>query len=203
LEAMIGRFAQARRHIARARRLCEELGMRSWAAVCWQMSGFVESLAGDPEAAERDLREEYRALAQLGEKSYLATCAAHLAHVLYDLGRDDEATQMTRITEELAATDDVDAQILWRGARAKALARADPGSRSSALALAEEGANLARRLDDDPNSRAAALMDLAETMRLCGRSDTDHIVEEAVHLYEQKGNLVAAQRAGALLPMPG
>jgi predicted ATPase/class 3 adenylate cyclase len=196
LEAMLGRFAEAREHVERARHLCEELGLRSWAAVCWQMSGFVESLAGDPAAAERALREEYRALEQLGERSYLATCAAHLAHVLYDLGRDDEAVKLTRVTEELAATDDVDAQILWRGARAKALARGHPDSRVAALALAEEGAELARRLEDDPNSQASSLMDLAETMRLCGRSDgVAELIEEAIGLYEKKGNIVAVRRA--------
>jgi class 3 adenylate cyclase/tetratricopeptide (TPR) repeat protein len=199
LEAMLGRFTEARDHVARAHRLCEELGMRSWAAVCLQMSGFVESMAGDLLAAEQDLRNEYRELAQLGDKTYLATSAAHLADVLYGLGRDDEAMRLTRITEELAATDDVDAQILWRGARAKAMARGDPEHRETALALAQEGADLARWLDD-PNTRAGALMDLAETMHLCGRSDgVADVVMEAIRLYEQKGNVVAAQRAGAML----
>ena len=195
LEAMLGRFAEARQHIERARRLCEDVGLRTWAAICWQMSGYVESLAGDATAAERALREEYRALEQLQDMSYLATSAAYLADVLYDLGRDDEAVEMTRLTEQLAATDDVHAQVLWRSARAKALAR--QGQHAPALALAQEAARLAAPLDDW-NTRAGALMDLAETMRTCGRSgETADVVEEARRLYEAKGNIVAAQRARA------
>ena len=195
LLAMRGRFTEAREHVQKARLLCEDLGLRSWAAVCWQMSGFVESLAGDAKAARRDLEEEYATLERLEERSYLATSAAYRAQVLYDIGQDDdEVVRLTQVTENQAATDDVHAQILWRGARAKALARQDRDP-TAALALAQQAADLARPLDDW-NTRAGALMDLAETMYLCDRrARVDETAVEAIQLYEAKGNLVAADRA--------
>jgi len=48
--------------------------------------------------------------------------------------------------------------------------------------------------------RADARMDLAEVLRLAGRSDeAAQPMEEALRLYEEKGNLVSAERACALL----
>ncbi len=49
--------------------------------------------------------------------------AAWLARVLVELGRNDEALELTRESEELAGEDDITAQVPWRRARAKVLAR--------------------------------------------------------------------------------
>ena len=54
-------------------------------------------------------------------------------------------------------------------------------------------------LDD----RAQALADLAEVFRLSGRPEESATTfEEAIHLHEQKGNVVAADKLRAVLAEP-
>ena len=56
LEAMSGRFDEARKHIEESRALARDLGLMWQAAVQELLSGYVELLAGDPVAAEHDMR---------------------------------------------------------------------------------------------------------------------------------------------------
>ena len=196
LHAMLGRFDQAHAQVADARRFCEELGLPFWAAATWHFSGLVEWLAGNPSEAEKHIRRGYEALGQLGEQTYRATAAAYLARVLCDLGRFDEAMNLTREVEEVAATDDVHTQMLWRGARAKALARR--GDDSQALHLAEEAVVLSQSIHD-PSERADILMDLAEVRRLGGLPvDASEAARQALELYEAKGNLIRARAVRTL-----
>ena len=51
----------------------------------------VELLAGNPDAAERSLRQGYAALEEMGEKAVLSTTAAFLGQALVAQGRVDEA----------------------------------------------------------------------------------------------------------------
>ena len=171
--------------------------MRFWAAVTWQVSGLIELLADDSAAAVEQLRRGFRELEQFGERTYLATVASYLAHALFELGDDDEAERLTRMTETSAGAEDVHSQALWRGARAKIVARRH-GS-AEAVELAREGARLAGRTDN-LNATADALLDLAETMRLAGDDmERPATLREAMRLYEQKGNVVGARRAQGLL----
>jgi hypothetical protein len=51
--------------------------------------------------------------------------------------------------------------------------------------------------------RADGLVDLAEVLRLIGRTDeTTRVLEGAVRLYEQKGDVVSAARARSVLANP-
>ena len=52
---------------------------------------YMEVLAGDLAAAERELRGSYSQLEQLGERAFLSTMAAMLARVLCEQERFDEA----------------------------------------------------------------------------------------------------------------
>src|SRR5207253_5956880 len=56
---------------------------------------------------------------------YLASAAPLLLDALYLQGRDEEALQLTERwrPERLTVPEDVDAQVGWRGVRAKLLAR--------------------------------------------------------------------------------
>ena len=58
----------------------------------------------------------------MGETNYISTTAALLSEVLYRQGDLDGAEEHTRISEELAAQDDVTSQFRWRTVRAKVLA---------------------------------------------------------------------------------
>ena len=86
-------------------------------------SGAVEMLAGDPFAAERELRMDYETLTEMGERDYMPTTAALLAEALYEQGRFDDAEAFAGISESFAASEDITSQFLWRCVRAKVAAQ--------------------------------------------------------------------------------
>jgi DNA-binding SARP family transcriptional activator/tetratricopeptide (TPR) repeat protein len=198
LEAMQGRFAEARGLIASARTLFDELGQTSTAeANCGAVAGRVELLAGDLAAAEREFRSTCQALERVGNQAYLATGAAELADVLCARGRFDEAEQWCLLASKLAASDDVLTHILWRATRARLLAQR--GELDEADTLARAALRRAEETDG-LNRRAKVLLDLSEILRVAGRSaEAAEAVEAAVDLFERKRNIVDAKRARALL----
>jgi hypothetical protein len=91
LEAMRGRFDEARRLIAKARSILQEVALTVWlAGPLTQMAGWVHILAGDPASAERDLRWGATKLREIGELSWLSTVAGILAEAAYAQSRYDE-----------------------------------------------------------------------------------------------------------------
>ena len=121
----------------------------------------IETLAGDYDAAERELRWGYETLEQMGEREPRATIAAFLAEAVYKQGRDDEAERLTEVSEELAAADDLVPQVLWRSVRAKILARR--GELEQAEELGREVVELAANTDF-PDLKASTSLDLAEVL---------------------------------------
>jgi AAA ATPase-like protein len=201
LRAMKGEFDEARALVARDRAILEELGLGFQAAAAAEGYGMVELLAGDVEAAERELGRGYERLTGMGESPALANVTAILAQALYGAGRYSQALRFSEISQEAAAEDDLSAQILWRGPRAKVLARR--GRSKTAETLAGDAVALAAQTDF-LNQRGDALLDLAEVRRLDGRmTDARAAAEDAVTLYEAKGNIVSASRAKVLLKALG
>jgi tetratricopeptide (TPR) repeat protein len=197
LTAMRGDFEEARSLVARSVALLDELGQPVQAAGASLQAGEIELLADDPQAAERVLRAAYARLEEMGERGILSTVAAFLAEALYRQGRSEEAEQFTRTSEYAAAPDDLWSQVLFRVARAKVLARR--GEFEQAEVLARKGVELAETTDNI-DMQADALLDLAEVLHLAGQPDeTVQMIDEARRRYEQKGNLVSAEKARALL----
>jgi tetratricopeptide (TPR) repeat protein len=190
LEAMEGRFADARWLYRETMSMLEDRGLTTLLASLRMYPGMVELLAGDYEAAERELRRGYDELAALGHSAFLSTTAAFLARPLYALGRYDEALELTRASEEAASPDDIASQVIWRGTRAKLLAR--DGDAAAATEFAQTAVELLR--DTDLVSlRGDAYVDLAETMQLLDRADeADTARTAALELYAAKGNLASA-----------
>jgi class 3 adenylate cyclase/tetratricopeptide (TPR) repeat protein len=202
LEAMQGRFDAARDLLARAKALAEELGLELiLAAGVAHQEGYVELLAGGAAAAERALRPACETLERIGDWGHLATLAPKLADALVINGGDpEEALRLTELAERSATPGVADEDIGWRRVRAKLLARR--GDLGEAERLAREATARAARTDllDD---RAQALADLAEVFRLGGRpEESAGALEEAIHLHEQKGNVVAAELLRAVLAEP-
>jgi class 3 adenylate cyclase/tetratricopeptide (TPR) repeat protein len=189
LEAMTGRFEAARRRYRETASVLADRGLTTLLASVRMYPGMVELLSSDYEAAERELRLGYDELAAVGHSAYLSTTAAFLAKPLYELGRFDEALEMTRASEETASPDDIASHVVWRGTRAKLLARdGDPG----AAELAREAVELVGETDL-LNIAADAYADLAQTMRLLGHEeDTSAARDRALELYQAKGNLASA-----------
>jgi tetratricopeptide (TPR) repeat protein len=193
LLAMRGRFDEARASYRAGRATLEELGLRFHAALTSIDSGAVEMLAGDFVAAEAELRADLEVLRELGERDYMPTTAALLAEVLYGQGRHDEADELSRESESLAAPDDVFSQYLWRSVRAKLLARR--GAQGEAETLAERAVALIAETDD-PDSQGNALLDLAEVYEAAGRVDeARRALERAEAAFASKGNVVSEEAA--------
>jgi tetratricopeptide (TPR) repeat protein len=193
LEAMRGNFEEARRLYTTARLTLEEMGRSVVACSTALDSCGVEMLAGDPAAAERELRRDYEALTGMGERYLLSTLAGELARAVYAQGRYDEAFELTQTAEELSAEDDITSQALWRVIRGKVLARR--GLTGDATALATEAVELLRQTDASV-VRDEGLVDVAEVMSLSGddAAARDYL-DEALNLFERKGNRVAAEAA--------
>jgi class 3 adenylate cyclase len=190
--AMRGDFTTARGLIGQDIAAFEEVGS-AFAAVQSAGEGFaiIEVLAGDLTAAERYLTESFQALTEAGETGHRSSVAAWLASALSAQGRHEEAERLTHVSEETASPDDYLSQILWRSTRGRALAgqgRAGEGERFAREAVAIAGGT------DDVNLRADTLAVLAEVRP----DEAAVLIEEALRLYEEKGNIVSARSARAL-----
>jgi tetratricopeptide (TPR) repeat protein len=168
LYAYAGRFADARAASARSRSVFADSGAKLAWAECASAIGQMELIAGDPAAAERYLREGYEAFRAMGERGYLSSVAGSLAEALYAQGRLDEARQLTEEAQVATVPGDIDAQVRWRAAMAKLLARR--GQFPAARRLADEAEALV-----SPTSWAAlkaqVLMTKAEVNQLAGARD--------------------------------
>jgi tetratricopeptide (TPR) repeat protein len=189
LEAMRGQFATARDQVEQAFALAEELGLELTLARVAMQAGPVELLAGDPVAAERRLRPAYEALERMKHWGYLSSTLPLLVDALLEQGRVDDALPLTELGRDLSVNEDIDAQVGWRRARGKVLARL--GEPDEAEGLAREAVELADRTEY-LNLRAQAHADLAEVMRAAGKNEeAAAALAEAIRLYEQKGNTAA------------
>jgi len=191
LEAMRGDFEEARTLAERGRAILLDLGSGVRAPSLF--SSQIEMLAGDPAAAEADLRRDFDALTALGETYLRSTVACDLAQAVYAQGRYDEALELSRLAEELAAPDDVTSQSFWRSVRAKVLARR--GKLDEALPLADEAVELLRHTDALV-TRARALVDQAEVLELAGdHGEARARLSEAIALLDSKDSVVGVRQA--------
>jgi hypothetical protein len=189
LEGMRGRREYAVELHSRAAQALAAVGLDVLQASIQMYAGISALIARDHVAAEQQLRAGYDLLDRIGERGYLSTMAAFLARAVYELGRLDEAEELTRVSEEAASPDDVGSQLIWRGSRAKLLARRGDNAGAD---LAVEAVSLARSTDF-VNVQADTLVDLAETLQLLERPEAARpAFEEALTLYGAKGNHVSA-----------
>jgi class 3 adenylate cyclase/tetratricopeptide (TPR) repeat protein len=193
-----GQFDESRRLIADAKALLEEVALTVWlAGPLAQFAGWVELLAGDSVAAERELRWGYEKLNEIGELSWLSTTTALLAEAVYLVGRSTEAEELTRASEEGAGAEDRYTHALLRNVQAKVLA--GRGDFEGAEALARESVSFADETDF-LDLRWHTRMGLAEVLGTAGGGARARaVLLEAQETAERKGNVVAAQRAASRL----
>jgi tetratricopeptide (TPR) repeat protein len=197
LDAMRGEFDVARAGIQYSRAVWQDLGVAAGLAGLTDVAADIEWYAGNPYGVEREWRSGYEAYREMGAGGHLATWAAWLALSLVDLDRDDEAFQLTLESEGLAAVDDITAQVPWREARARILARR--GETGEAERLAQEAVTIVEGTDF-LTLQGDAQMVLADVLRLAGRADdATEAARRALERYDQKGNIVAAGWARDLL----
>jgi tetratricopeptide (TPR) repeat protein len=191
------RFDEARALLCDAAGIDEELGGGRGSGFQYTPAGLIELLAGDPVGAERELRIGYDTLRERGDAWFLCGVAAELADALWLQERDGEALELTRLSEALVAEDVLVAQMMWRGARAKVLARRGDGE--EAERLAREGVTIIEETEY-VLYQADAYTDLAEVLRLRDRVDEAiATAEKARLLYEQKGSTAAVRKLQAFV----
>jgi class 3 adenylate cyclase/tetratricopeptide (TPR) repeat protein len=190
LEAMRGRFDEARRFCAEAKAVLAEHGRTVGLAGIALHSAPVELLAGRPDTAERELRWAYDVLRAVEARSSLSTVTAFLTCALALQGKVEEAERFAEQCRTSTTADDVLTQVVWRNGLAHALAaKGDP---ARAAMVAREAVGLARSTDS-PNLLADALVALSVSMTP-GSGEWADALQEAMGLYEAKGNLVSAAR---------
>lgn len=194
LEAGLGRFDSAREHIAQAKVLLQDVGATVWmAGPLAQFTGLVELWAGDPVAAERELRWGYEELSKINEGAWLPTVVDILSEAVYAQGRLDEAEILTKASEQIAGSEDLYSQVMRRAVLAKVMARR--GQLKDGEELARESVTLAEGTDF-VQLRARAFMSLSEVLHVAGRgADAEAAVEQAVRLFELKGYSAGVERA--------
>ncbi|MCI0581542.1 MAG: hypothetical protein L0227_01400 [Chloroflexi bacterium] len=197
LRAMRGEFDEARDLYRRGLEMLTELGAGTDAASTSIDAHRVELLAGDLEAAERELRRDYDVLTELNESYFRSTIAANLANVRWLQGDASDALRFSEIAEQIADDDDVLAQVPWRIARAAVLA--GDGDAPTARGLADAAVELARATEL-PLLQADALVGQARVLAaLEARESSEPPLREALMLYERKGDRVSAAAVRRLL----
>jgi predicted ATPase len=198
LRAMQGDLGEGRSLNERARAIYADLGLTYRVAVNLGFYTFFHHrLAGDPAAAERDVRRSIELFKSVGDEGARSTATAYLGHALYDLGRYDEAEQQILESEQLSGPDDWATQTnLWT-ARGRILARR--GDLESARAAADRAIRIAEATDD-LDTRGSVWADKAEVCEIAGDwKDAALCLEHAIALLDRKGDAVLAGRARARL----
>jgi tetratricopeptide (TPR) repeat protein len=195
--SMLGEFERGREECRRSVGLYEELGFRISALGVVCESSEVERRAGRLDEAERQLRESYDRLLEIGDVGYQAWVAAMLARVLADRGSYAEAREVARRCREELQQDHAFAQTASR--LAEGIALLGEGVLDEAEAIGSEAFELALGTDM-LDVQGDVLLLLADVDRSAGRDERASArVHEAVALYEQKGDLVSAETARSRL----
>ena len=118
-------------------------------------------LAGDPAAAERELREAIRLAVEMGASRYAALYQVRIAHVLIAQGRYERC----RAASSSTASELYEGVLTWKTAHARVLA--SRGEIGAAVALAREAAQEVAG-SDDLTTHAETLIELAEVLRASG-----------------------------------
>jgi class 3 adenylate cyclase/tetratricopeptide (TPR) repeat protein len=197
-EAARGETATARQLLHQARSLLQEIALTVWmAGPLAQVIGLVELRAGSPEVAEQELRRSYETLIEVGEMAWTPTVAALLAEAVYAQGRYDEAQALAERSRDMAGSEDVASQVLWRQVTAAVLARR--GQWQDAEMLIREALDLSAATDSLP-LQGQARLGVAEVLALSGRWDeAKRAIGDAVRVFERKGDIQAARTSAEQL----
>ena len=154
----------------------------------------IEQLAGHPAAAVDALRDALAIALQVSERDDTSQIAARLSLLLADQDDVAQAAEHAALASHQAPTESIRAQALARAARSRIAL--DEGAIQDAEALGREAIRAAPA--DMLELRALLHTRLAEVVAASGRDDEARTIkDEAINLYERKGNLIAAHHLRA------
>ena len=192
-DGMEGRFTEARQLMDQGRAELTELGVNWWGRIAVWLDVRLAMLADDAASAERCLREGLPS----PDPMFELIARVELAWSVYVQGRDSEADALIQALAAMPAPVERAITIRRRALTARLLA--DRGRQAEAEHLIREAVALAEETNL-LEIRGDTLIDLAEVLRLSGQpEEAASALEEAVGLYERKGNVVSAAKARALL----
>ncbi len=192
LEAMRGNVARAGALRSDHQAIDADLGTRVDVFYQAQFWATVDSLGGDPAAAEAILRASIGAID--ADADLVAVNRDMMAQAILTQGRFDEAEALARESEH-ARLPSAAFGAVWRRIRARVLAH--DGRCDEAVQLALDAAALMASTDY-LHDRADTQLDLAIVLRAAGRrDDATSAARDAVRLWERKGNTVSAAAARA------
>ncbi len=191
VQMMLGDLDGARRLFEAHDMRMLELGLHLPLAHHSQHLGLLELLSGNHEESEQILGAGARRLEEMGSDAVGIIAAFH-AQSLYALGRYEEADEEAQ--KSMRASRDAGSETtIALGVRAMVAARL------GRIAEAEDLARTAIELIDESDfttDRADARAALAEVLELAGRrEEAIGAANEALSLYEEKGNLLQAGHA--------
>ena len=192
LRARLGAFDAAREEVDRYRGFLLDTGQLKayWRAA--EVGFDVEMLAGDVQAAADVAEEAHAKLSERGDRwPYLC---AFLAQARFGLGRYTEASEVAEIAASSANSIE---RALGLGVLARLRAR--EGDAAAAQEMIEEAVAIVERTDF-LFDRGTVYLDRAEVMELLGRDEEARAARErALEMFEEKGDLVSADRTRSLL----
>jgi tetratricopeptide (TPR) repeat protein len=197
LQALQGRETEARQLLIRAREAAPGEAHLHRVPYFAIHIAHVALFAGDPAAAERELRAAGQVLRDLGEQTNYSTIAAQLAIAGRGSEGCAEAVEFTAASERAARPNDIMANVMWRYARAMALdglgdAKAAEAFARASVAFAEAS--------DFVNVHGDALLVLAALLqRRGGHDEAVPLLRRAAEVFEQKEHAVGAAQARTLL----
>jgi tetratricopeptide (TPR) repeat protein len=154
-------------------------------------------IAGDPAAAEAELKNGCDTLRAMGERGFLSSFLPELAEAKYALGRVGEALRLTEEAETLAGADDLDAQVRWRAARARVLAQR--GQFTAARQLAGQAEALIAPTTW-AHLQAKVQVAKAEVAKLAGApAEAAASLRQALRIFEDRRAVPLADRTRAAL----
>jgi class 3 adenylate cyclase/tetratricopeptide (TPR) repeat protein len=193
LIAMQGDEDTGRELLKEARAMFAELGHNEALAVHPFSTVQLELRAGNPDAAEREVRAGLEILEGTGERARTGHLAALLASVLVEQGRLDEADEYLAVARETIPEIDVSGNTQLKISTARVLARR--GELEEAVRLAAEAAALidgTQELFHVPD----LLMWQAEVLELAGRvGDAKAALTKAVDAAARKGAVIDERHA--------
>jgi tetratricopeptide (TPR) repeat protein len=192
-DGMEGRFTEARQLMARGRAELAELGVNWWGRVAVLLDARLAMLADDAASAEHCLREALPS----PDPWFESWARVELAWSVYVQGRVSEAYALIQALAAMPAPVDRAITIRRRALTARLLA--DRGRQAEAEHLIRGAVGLAEQTNL-LEIRGDTIVDLAEILSLAGRpAEAAAALDEAVALYERKGNVVSASRARSAL----
>jgi tetratricopeptide (TPR) repeat protein len=186
LAAMQASFDEAREHASRATAIYEDLRLPLLRAGLAQVVGAIEVLAGDLDAAQRELRRGHDLFAEAGAIRLAGHVAASLARVEMERGEIDAAEELLGIAREAVDDGDLGGFVAVRLAAAR-LAHLR-GRADAAIEFADEAVTRLEGTD------GVLLADALTVHALVSESD----FAPAIELHERKGNIAAAANARTL-----